>query len=155
MAKEIYITKNGELTVYQYENAARESVPRSLKEGHQKERAKIILDEVGSKYIGKRTFSHKDFEGRVAEFSKDSFNENLRYGSLFDGKADVLTHLDDYLTQDLSFRYEDSLHGRNKGFYKAITQYKGELKDFKGRNVELQFAIKPDWKLYFYFIKFL
>ena len=121
----------------------------------QKELSKQTLEWGRQNVIGKKTYSNPAFGGRVARFTKNSFTENLRYGDLFEVKTEILTHLDDYLAPNLEFRFENPVHGTSRGFYKAQVPYKGAIEEFKGRTVELQFSIRPNDELYFYFIKII
>lgn len=107
--------------------------------------------------VGKYTFTHPDFGGKTAKFTDNSITHNLTVGGeLLEAKIDVLKHLKSYLTKDLKFDYTDEItHGTNRGFYMARTEYAGKLEKFKGKQIELQFAVKSNGELEFYFIKFL
>lgn len=126
-------------------------------ENPQKEIRDAIAKWGHTELVGKYTFSHPDFGGKVAKFTNNSITHNLTVGGeLLEAKADVLRHIDKYLTQDLKFRYTDEItHGTNRAFYTARTKYIGGLERFKGKDVELQFAVKSNGELEFYFIKFL
>jgi len=116
-----------------------------------------VLEWSRENLIGKYTFSHPDFGGKVAQFTKDSITHNLvGGGDLLDAKIDVLRHIESYLKPDLKFEYTDKItHGPNLGFYTTKTKYKGGLEKFKEKDLELQFAVKSSGELEFYFIKFL
>lgn len=121
----------------------------------QKKNSVEVLRQGREKIIGKLTYTNPAFGGKVAKFSKNSFTENLRYGSLFDVKSEILLNIESYLTPDLVFKFETASHGNNRGFYKAKTAYRGKIEKFKGRTIELQFAIRSSWELEFYYIKVL
>lgn len=93
----------------------------------------------------------------MAKFTDNSITHNLTVGGdLLEAKIDVLKHLKSYLTKDLQFNYTDEVtHGTNRAFYKARTRYRGELEKFEGKDIELQFTVKSNGELEFYFIKFL
>ena len=107
--------------------------------------------------IGKYEFSHPAFAGKVAKFTDNSITHNLSVGGeLLRGKIDVLRHIQSYLRKNLEFRFNDDVtHGTNRAFFIAKTRYKGKIKTFSGKDIELQFAVKSNGELNFYFIKFL
>lgn len=129
--------------------------------GQEKNPQKLVRDSAvqwGHKHlVGKYTFSHPDFKGKVAKFTDNSITHNLNVGGdLLEAKIDVLKHLKSYLTEDLKFNYTDVItHGTNQAFYTTKTKYTGNLEKFKGKDVELQFAVRSNGELEFYFIKFL
>ena len=122
-----------------------------------RETRESVLEWSRENLIGKYTFSHPDFGGKVAQFTKDSITHSLGVGGdLLDAKIDVLRHIKSYLKPDLKFEYNGKVtHGPNLGFYSAKTKYTGDLEKFKGKDVELQFTVKSSGELEFYFIKFL
>ena len=121
----------------------------------QKKSSQELLKWGRENIIGKLTYKNPAFDGRVAVFSKNSFTENLKFGPLFPVKSEILLNIESYLTPELEFHYETAKYGDNIGFYKARTAYKGKLKEYEGRTIELQFAIRPNKRLEFYFIKVL
>lgn len=121
----------------------------------QKQSSAEVLKMSREKIIGKITYTNPAFGGKVAIFSRNSVTENLRLGPLFYVKTEILSEIESYLTPELKFKFEESTHGNNLGFYKARTEYKGRIEEFKGHTVELQFAIRPNKILEFYFIKLL
>lgn len=123
--------------------------------GLNRDKAADLLGWAKTNLIGKKTFEHPDFNGKVAKFVRNSITENSSYGELFELKSEILKNIDDYLTKDLTFAYEEPVKGKMRGFYKATTSYKGEINEFKGRTIELQFAINPSQELVFYFIKLI
>ena len=147
--------KKGTLPQWIKENERYVNLPIGRSEPSQKNLAKQTLEWGRHNIIGKKTYSNPAFKGKVARFTRNSFTENLRYGDLLYVKSEILTHLDDYLTPELKFKFERPEHGTSRGFYKTSIPYLGAIKEFKDRMVELQFSLKEDGNLYFYFIKIL
>ena len=52
-------------------------------------------------------------------------------------------------------RFARAKRGTAAGSHHTAHENKGAIEEFKGRTVELQFSIRPNDELYFYFIKII
>lgn len=123
----------------------------------QKAKAKILLNCL-QKYKDFEFPKYRNLGLRDIKFVRNSATENLRYGELFNAKAEILMQLDKYLSKDLVFEKVQISHNEKANciaFYKAESLYRGQFENLRGRKIELMLKEYENGTIVFYFIKFV
>lgn len=114
-----------------------------------KKTEKSTIDYGRENIIGKVEFKHEAFGGKAAIFNRNSFTENLRYGSAFELKADILRNIDAAL-KDVSYnRFDKNIKLQEKPTVDGYFVFVGTYKD---RKVEYLFEKRKEG-IVFHFIK--
>ncbi len=102
--------------------------------------------------IGKYEFCHEAFGGKTAHFVRNSFTENLRYGTAFYDKVEVLKNIKTVLQKITYNRYEKNMKPSQKPKVNGYYVFSGI---YNNKEVEYYFEDKSegDGGLVFYFIK--
>lgn len=125
----------------------------------QKEDSKRVQKELLS-VLRSKTVSLPEFNGRTAQFVRNSVTENLRYGELYPVKKEILYSLDEYLEQEYEYTYRPNIKVAKEdtvlGYHIFTVHYLGNQAVAKGRKVELQFEEKKlGNEIVFHFIKII
>lgn len=103
--------------------------------------------------IGKYIYKHKDLPTSI-NFSKNSFSENLGYGSLFYAKTDILNNIKKTLSGVEHWEIDSDWHEEGCKYYYSRITYNGSVQSEIGRTVKLVCKIEKNGQGYFHFIKF-
>ena len=115
-----------------------------------KEIARNTLEYGRKNIIGKYKFDDSVFGGVSAKFTRNSFQENLRYGEAFNDKVEMIKKIDSLL-KDVSYdRFEENAKPSQKPDVEGYFVFKG---NYKNNYVEYFFEKRKDKSIIFHFIK--
>ena len=140
--------ENAKITIFAQDMNTKRYTPEEF--AFVKETAKNTLDYGRKNIIGKYEFNNPAFGGVPAKFTRNSFQENLRFGEAFDDKVEMLKIIDNLLKEVTFDRFEENAKLSQKPDVKGYFVFKGE---YKNNDVEYFFEKRKDTSIIFHFIK--